>query len=202
MDSLKGSCLGVPNIKPPWSPHNSAQLQPPIITFSSNMEVTSNQKPIQVGLPPLGSLWPSLGQPQKIASSFFSESHDTSVYLRPVSISPTTYQASLNLQVPLTFVIGYVTTVMFLNRLNASRKFKPWAFTKTTPFRALVVLHNASLAVFSAWVLYGMCYSMQTSWPAGATKDGPDYYAHIAQMFCETDSRAIRGKMRILRNIC
>lgn len=159
------------------------------------MNTASCHSPIQVGLPTLGSVWPTFGQPQKIASSFFSESSDTSTLLRPISISPATFKATLDFQVPLTFVIGYVTTVMFLNRLNASRKFKPWAFSKTLPFRTLVVIHNASLAVFSAWALYGMCYSMHASWPAGATKDGPDYYAHIAQMFCEADSTAIRGKI-------
>ena len=159
------------------------------------MNTVSGQKFIQAGLPPLGSLWPSLGQPQKVTSSFFSESPEASIFLRPVAISPATFRASLDFQVPFTFVIGYVTTVMFLNRLNVSRQCKPWAFSKNPVFRALVVLHNASLAVFSAWVLYGMAYSMYAAWPAGATKEGPGYYAHVAQMFCETDASAIRGKI-------
>ncbi|CAG8422593.1 unnamed protein product [Penicillium salamii] len=159
------------------------------------MNTFSGEKPIQVGLPPLESFWPSIGQPYKVASSFFSESPDTSTLLRPISVSPATYRASLDFQVPFTFAIGYVTTVLFLNRLNVSRQGKPWAFSKNPVFKAFVVLHNASLAVFSAWVLYGMGYSMYASWPTGATKEGPDYHAHVAQMFCATDANAIQGKM-------
>lgn len=161
------------------------------------MNTAGAQPSLQFGLPPLDAFWVSRDQPQKIARAFH-ESQDTSrTLLRPISISPDLYKSSLDLQVPLTFMVGYVTTVLLLNRLNASRQNKPWAFSKTHAFKKLVVLHNASLALFSAWMFYGTCYSIYTSWPAGAAKEGTDYYAHVAQMFCETDSSAIRGKTTI-----
>jgi hypothetical protein len=151
---------------------------------------------VQLGLPPADIFWFSPNQPQKIARSFSASPDTLSTFLRPVSISPTTFESTLSFQFALTFAIGYVTAVFFLNKLNASRQHKPWAFSKTSVFKILVVTHNTFLASFSAWMFYGICYSIYVSWPMGAAKEGSNYYAHVAQMLCETDSNAIRGEIK------
>lgn len=156
---------------------------------------------VQLGFPPADIFWFSPDQPQKIARSFSASPDTSSTFLRPVSISPTTFESSLSFQFALTFAIGYVTTVIFLNKLNASRQHKPWAFSKTSIFKTLVVTHNTFLALFSAWMFYGICHSIYASWPVGAAKEGSDYYAHVAQMLCETDSNAIRGEIKRIFNI-
>lgn len=156
---------------------------------------------IQLGVPPMDIFWLSPNQPQKIARSFSASPDTPRTFLRPISISPTTFESSLKFQFALTFAIGYITTVVFLNKLNASRKHKPWTFSKTSAFRTLVVTHNIFLALFSAWMFYGICYSIYGSWPVGEAREGSDYYAHVAQMLCETDSSAIRGEVGRIHDI-
>jgi hypothetical protein len=154
---------------------------------------------IQLGLPPLDIFLFSPNQPQKIARSFFTSPDTPRTFLRPISISPTTFKSTLDFQFALTFAIGYVSIVLFLSKLNASRQHKPWGFSKTSLFKTLVVAHNTLLALFSAWMFYGMCYSLYKSWPVGTAREGSDYYAHVAQMLCETDSTAIRGEIILIK---
>jgi hypothetical protein len=154
---------------------------------------------IQFGLPSADIFWFTPDQPQKIARSFSAYTPRT--FLRPVPISPATFDFTLSLRFVLTFAIGYVTTVISLNKVNASRQHKPWAFSKTPIFKTLVVTHNIFLTLLSAWMFYGICFSIYSSWPTGVAREGSDYYAHVAQMLCETDSSAIRGELTQIFNI-
>ncbi|KAI9924236.1 hypothetical protein MW887_007186 [Aspergillus wentii] len=147
---------------------------------------------IQFGLPPreLFSFPPSQ---RKTPIPAYPDSSTRSL-LRPFTINPHIFHASLDLKSTLTFIAIYVTAVLSLNQLNASRRYKPWAFSKTSTFRALVILHNALLALFSAWTFFTTCQALKGCWPAGE----PNYYAHVAEMLCETDSSALRTSAKSL----
>src|SRR4051812_48228993 len=72
-------------------------------------------------------------------------------WTQPVPIPPTLYHKLLQVDVPIPIAVTYATAVVFLNRVNKSRGYKPWGFSKSRVFKALVILHNVFLAVYSAW---------------------------------------------------
>jgi len=66
-------------------------------------------------------------------------------------------------EVPITIALVYVTIVTILNSVNRQRKFKPWAFSKTTMFKFMVITHNAILAAYSLWTFVGMFNALNAS---------------------------------------
>ncbi|OKL56030.1 hypothetical protein UA08_08717 [Talaromyces atroroseus] len=84
---------------------------------------------------------------------------------QPFQISPDLYAKLLDYRVPLTIGSVYATTVILLNRVNKSRGYKPWAISKTSWFKLLVILHNVFLAVYSAWTCVGTWRTMRSTIP-------------------------------------
>ena len=60
-----------------------------------------------------------------------------------------------------------MSVVSFLNQVNAGRKYKPWAISRTRFFKFLVILHNIFLAVYSAWTCVGMFTALRVNSDAG-----------------------------------
>ncbi|KAJ5350625.1 hypothetical protein N7541_008352 [Penicillium brevicompactum] len=157
------------------------------------MNNTNSSSSIELGLPPLHLFYFPPTQPQKTGIPLPPTVPTTSKFLRPVSINSTIFDISLDLQFPLTFAVLYISAVVLLNRINASRQYRPWGFSKKPTFRAFVVVHNALLALFSAWTFYGICHALKNCWPG----QGPNYYTHIAEVICGTDSKAAKGSAYI-----
>ena len=83
----------------------------------------------------------------------------------PFNIDPELYNNALHFSVPISIALIYATTVTYVNRVNKDRNYKPWAFSKSLTFYILVVSHNVSLAVYSAWTFVGMVNAIRRSWP-------------------------------------
>jgi hypothetical protein len=168
------------------------------------MDILSAHSPIKFGFPSLKlfSLPPS--QPYKpvprpppatpshvLANSLFQR----------IKIDPDLFYISLDIKFVLTFTAIYVTTVLYLNQFNASRQYRPWRFTKTSTFKALVVAHNAFLALFSAWTFCSLFTILLPLWDLAVAGAGPNYYAHVAELLCETDSSEYRGMISLIKMI-
>lgn len=168
------------------------------------MDVFSAHSPINFGFPSLKlfSLPPS--QPYKSIPrpppSVPSHVLANSLFQR-IRIDPDLFYTSLDIKFVLTFTAIYVTTVLYLNQFNASRQYQPWRFTKTSAFKALVVAHNALLALFSAWTFCSLFTILLPLWDVAVANAGPNYYAHVAELLCETDSNAYRGRVSIIKLI-
>ncbi|KAF3394029.1 hypothetical protein F1880_005285 [Penicillium rolfsii] len=117
-----------------------------------------------------------------LASSLFQQ----------IPIDPSLFYTSLDIKFVLAFTAIYVTTVLYLNQFNASRQHRPWRFTNTSTFRALVAVHNGLLALFSAWTFCSLFTILLPLWDVAVANSGPNYYAHVAELLCETDSNAYR----------
>lgn len=85
--------------------------------------------------------------------------------LQPFQIPPALYAQLLDYRVPLTIGTVYATTVILLNRVNKARAYRPWAISKTSWFKLLVILHNVFLAVYSAWTCVGTWIALRSSIP-------------------------------------
>lgn len=83
----------------------------------------------------------------------------------PFTIPTDVYNALLSPNVPITIALVYMSVVSLLNNVNANRKYKPWAFSRTRLFKLLVVLHNVVLAVYSGWTFVGMLNALRLSLP-------------------------------------
>ena len=90
---------------------------------------------------------------------------------RPFSIDPKLYNQLLDVRVPLTVAAVYATSVFYLNRLNKRRGNKPWAFSQTSVFFALMIAHNILLAVYSGWTFVGMVNAIRRVWPGWIDSD-------------------------------
>ncbi|KAH8699147.1 putative fatty acid elongase [Talaromyces proteolyticus] len=84
---------------------------------------------------------------------------------QPFQIPPSLYAQLLDYRVPITIAAVYATTVVILNRVNKARAYRPWAISKTSWFKVLVILHNVFLAVYSAWTCIGMWTALRNSIP-------------------------------------
>jgi hypothetical protein len=93
-------------------------------------------------------------------------------FAHPFSIPTEWYNALLSPYVPITIAIIYATTVTFLNSVNARRKWKPWAISRSPLFRLFVILHNVILAVYSAWTFLGMLNALRLSLPNWQNEHG------------------------------
>jgi len=83
----------------------------------------------------------------------------------PFTIPPDIYNTFLSPNVPITVALIYMSLVSFLNSVNANRKYKPWAFSRTSLFKLFVILHNTFLALYSAWTCVGMINALHLSIP-------------------------------------
>ena len=81
----------------------------------------------------------------------------------PFTIPTNIYNAFLDSRIPFGVALVYISAITYLNSLNASRGYKPWAFSKTSLFRAMVITHNILLAVYSAWTFVGMINALDIS---------------------------------------
>jgi hypothetical protein len=100
---------------------------------------------------------------------------------QPVQIPPGLYAQSLDFRVPVTIASVYAVTVLVVNRINKARGHKPWAVSKSTLFKQLVILHNVFLAVYSAWTCWGMWTALRNSIPRFNNEHGA---AGIVDAFC------------------
>ena len=101
---------------------------------------------------------------------------------RPFAINPETYNNLLSVNYPITIALVYAITVTLVNRINKQRGNKPWAFSNSYLFFALVLLHNVFLAVFSAWAFLGMFRALRHAWPG---LDGPNGLAGATDALCK-----------------
>jgi len=84
-------------------------------------------------------------------------------FAHPFTIPSDIYNALLSPNVPITAALIYASVVTYLNTVNAQRKYKPWAFSKTRVFKVLVIVHNVFLALYSAWTFVGMVNALRLS---------------------------------------
>ncbi|KIW81484.1 hypothetical protein Z517_04509 [Fonsecaea pedrosoi CBS 271.37] len=87
------------------------------------------------------------------------------ILAHPFTIPTDLYNVLLSPHVPITVALVYMSLVSFLNSVNANRKYKPWAFSRTYIFKFLVIVHNIFLAVYSAWTCVGMVNALRLSLP-------------------------------------
>lgn len=110
--------------------------------------------------------------------------------MHPFNIPAGLFSAALHPAVPLALAASYAVTVKLLSRYNSARARKPWAISKTAPFRVFVIAHNIFLAVYSAWTFWGMLGGMRRSI---ASPFGPDGVAGTADSFCRLQGSAGLG---------
>ncbi|KAL6253249.1 hypothetical protein RBB50_000972 [Rhinocladiella similis] len=91
---------------------------------------------------------------------------DNPSFAHPFTVPADIYNATLSPHVPITVALVYMSFVTFMNSVNANRKYKPWAFSRTRAFRLFVILHNVFLAVYSAWTCVGMVNGLRLCLPA------------------------------------
>ncbi|KAH6654001.1 GNS1/SUR4 family-domain-containing protein [Truncatella angustata] len=108
----------------------------------------------------------------------------------PFTIPDSWFTAALDPKVPITIAATYAITAKLLNKYNKSTGKKPWAISKTAPFRLFVVLHNVFLAVYSAWTFVGMVGALRRSI---ASPTGPNGLAGTVDSFCQLNGPAGLG---------
>jgi hypothetical protein len=102
-------------------------------------------------------------------------------WIQPFGINPTLYNYFLDIGVPATIAVIYLVSVTLLSRLNNSRKNKPWKFSKSSTFKALVLCHNISLALYSGWTFLGLSCTINGNWPS---KRDSTFSAQVADSLC------------------
>lgn len=105
----------------------------------------------------------------------------------PFTIPDEWFTAALDPRVPITIAAAYAITAKLLNKYNTSTGKKPWAISKTAPFRLFVVLHNVFLAVYSAWTFIGMFGALRRSI---VSPNGPNGLAGTVDSFCKLNGPA------------
>ncbi|KAJ5701280.1 hypothetical protein N7488_008828 [Penicillium malachiteum] len=112
----------------------------------------------------------------------------------PFDVNDTLYHTSMSFDFVLTFVAIYVATVHLLNQYNAAHQYRPWALTRTPLFKLVMLVHNASLALFSAWCLGGMIHTHYRHW--NSARSGLELsYSACAEFVCQFDSTSYRSKL-------
>ena len=139
---------------------------------------SSTAPSVHATYPPSSLLWYRPGQnPQALNPS----TPDHSI-ARPFTIPTDLYNNALHVAIPITIALVYTTTVSYVNKINKDRNHKPWAFSKSLLFWALVVVHNVLLALYSGWTFVGMLNAIRQSWPG---LDGQDGLAGAADALCK-----------------
>jgi hypothetical protein len=142
---------------------------------------------IYARLPPLHLFdWRLEGAPETISP--ISQSGVT--WTQPFTIPSAFFHGLLDIKVPVTIAATYLVTVTILNRLNESRKYKPWRISKTSTFKIFVLSHNIFLAVFSAWTFCGLYYSTKS---CGPSKADPNFFSQAADSLCRITGELQRG---------
>ena len=140
--------------------------------------VSSTAHSVHVTHPPSSLLSYKPGQNPKALSPPLSDY----TLARPFNIPDELYNNALHIAIPITIALVYTTSVTYGNQVNNDRNYKPWAFSKSLLFWALVVAHNVFLAIFSGWTFIGMLNAIQQSWPG---LDGPNGLAGAADALCK-----------------
>ena len=119
----------------------------------------------------MASIWPSIPSPHLFA---IPPSSGPAVVPAPAydespasqfTIPPALYTELLSFKYPVGIAVAYIITVTYLNRLNKSRGYRPWAFSQTRIFLLAVIAHNVFLAVYSAWTWLGMFWAIKETLP-------------------------------------
>ena len=143
-------------------------------------------------LPSASSTAPSVHAPNPPSTLFsyrpgqnpqsLSPSTSDHTLARPFNIPTDLYNDALHVAIPITIALVYTTSVTYANKINKDRNHKPWAFSKSLLFWALVVVHNVLLASFSGWTFAGMLNAIRQSWPG---LDGQYGLAGAADALCK-----------------
>ncbi|KIW18908.1 hypothetical protein PV08_03197 [Exophiala spinifera] len=91
---------------------------------------------------------------------------DNPSFAHPFTVPADIYNATLSPHVPITVALVYMSFVTLMNAVNAQRKYKPWALSRTRVFKLFVILHNVFLAVYSAWTCVGMGNALRLCLPS------------------------------------
>lgn len=136
-------------------------LTDPVLEFVNMIPSASPTPAVYLNSPPATTYktWPN--EPDVLLPPSF----DRRSLSHPFNIDAALYKNALHVSVPITVALAYATTVYFINQQNIKRKHKPWAFSKTSWFFTFVVIHNVSLALYSAWTFTGMLNAIRQSWP-------------------------------------
>ncbi|KAJ5713434.1 uncharacterized protein N7483_010615 [Penicillium malachiteum] len=156
------------------------------------MDLFATNGSVRLGFPSLELFQYPYSRPDKLALDLRPpplNDSPLSVW-HPFRINPEFYRISLQLGNVISFVVIYISAVLFMNQVNAARGWKPWAFSKSSTFKALVVAHNILLAVFSAWSLIATIFLMWNYWPSKVREQQEPSYEHIAEYFCQLHSSA------------
>ncbi|KAL8918776.1 MAG: hypothetical protein Q9208_007173 [Pyrenodesmia sp. 3 TL-2023] len=141
--------------------------------------ISSRAPTVYPTVPPstLFNILPPPSEPQVLPPPI----HDATLG-KPFNISSELYNNALHVSVPITFAIGYALIVTYLNDRNRKRDNKPWAFSKSSVFYVLVLLHNVFLTVYSAWTCIGMVNAIRHTWPGW---EGEHKLAKAADALCK-----------------
>jgi hypothetical protein len=97
---------------------------------------------------------------------------------------PKFYNYTLDIRFPFFWAASYMTTTLLFNRINRSRKNKPWAVSRSQSFRAFVLMHNVFLAVLSAWAFLATCKVVLSQAPP---PNEANYLVHVVDRLCRTE---------------
>lgn len=141
-------------------------------------DFSAGSESVRVGLPP-ASLFrlPPHRAPDALPPPQLAEP----TWYQPFNISASVYGKALDWRVPIVIASVYATTVVLLNRVNARRGFKPYAFSKTKAFKFFVIVHNVFLAIYSTWTFVGMLRAFRASWPR---QDEPHGLTAVVDTMC------------------
>lgn len=130
-------------------------------------------------IPPrsLLTIFPPPSEPQVLPPPV----HDTS-FAKPFNVSAEVYNNALDFSVPVAFAVVYAILAAYLNKRNRERDNKPSAFSKTSVFYLLVLLHNLLLTLYSAWTCLGMLNAIRHTWPDW---EGEHKLARVADALCK-----------------
>ncbi|KAJ5636287.1 uncharacterized protein N7484_009600 [Penicillium longicatenatum] len=145
---------------------------------------------VRLGLPSL-EIFKFPSQPHKVAPHLRappSNMHEPKIFYF-FDITPDIFHTVVDLRFVLTFILAYVTTVLFLNQYNASRQYRPWAISKSSFFKAFVFVHNSMLAIFSAWVIIGIIHGVIAH---GPRVEQHNFYASMVEFMCQSDTAAFQ----------
>lgn len=114
-------------------------------------------------------------------------------FFYPFEANPFIFELSMSPVFIFTFVSIYVISVLLLNQFNTRRDFQSWAFSRTSIFRKMVITHNALLAIFSAWSIWGMIYTVRNHWRLARSELAIASTMELAEFMCQIDMGEYRG---------
>lgn len=148
----------------------------------------------KLDLPPLGTFMVPAGPKVRIPLKPRDAPMDGLFY--PLEASPAVFELSMSPSFVFTFVSIYVFSVLLLNQINSRRNLKPWTFSRTSTFKNMVTSHNALLALFSAWSLWGMIHGFKTHWHLATSELAVAPITQLAEFMCQWSMTEYRGMFR------